>query len=570
MSEPTREERAEWESIKAACNLGRPRRFIERYLWIKDVDGQIVPMKLLPLQEWLDQQLFGPLPSYYEPMTAVYVKPRDAGATTYCLAAAFAFRVCVYGFAASSIIDTEDKVKHILAPADDLFDKNLPEWLKPQKGHWDLGLREYIFRDTATGLTTMSSMAFASAGSVNALRGPRPKMIIEHERFYYDRGTGPAHDHAVNGAKTKGTWHISEGTPFTPDGGGYASYQSIKAGTDSGKALFRTHFHKPDAVLGPNDPGVRPVDREEIRQTGTLTLTPEEIILSSLFVDSPPKVMARILWKRSKVQQYVNAEDGDPLRGKNAFLRDDPKDDVSCWLMAGEAQFNPDVLLALERGCKGPIEDNTVAGFRTRLWCYMEPGHVYFLGLDFASNRVGARDRSAGEMLDCNTGEWMGEIFGKGDPRELVRQAVVLCRRFGGGSLTVDQLRQESRVSLGPSLPTGAVGPLLIPETNSLGMETADIAREDLEYGNVYRRPARKAENTETEHYRRRDWGWWQDEKSRMREISAVRAGVNGGRLWTRNKDLIAAWRAWDPTVDPHLPDRMSACGLTAAVLEEK
>lgn len=541
---PSGAELAEWDAAVKACREGDPRRFIESFLWIKDVDKRLVRFKLTKLQEDAYRETFGKLKDFTTPMTVVYVKPRDAKSTTLWMACAFAFRVCVPGFDAGMGIDVEAKISVALVPIDDGFYDNLPWWGKPVKGHWDNGFREFVY--SKDGQTLKSSMEFFSARSQSTGRSKRWKMRILSEHAYNDPTLERGYMQGMIGSKTENAWDIKESTPFRPSGDFYQSYRSIIDGTSPGVAIFRTWLDKPEARLHPKHPSVRPVDRREIEETGGLTYTEDErTVLEMLRNDGVPS-LERILSRRRKIGEYTQAEDGDPKRGRAAFLRDEPENDISCWLTSGNPQFDQDIIDALIRQAKPPILDTESEGLRTRIWRHPVPGEQYIVPADFSTGQ--SKDSTAIYALCVGSGEYVAEIHGKAFMRIGVAQGAKLARVYNNALWT--------------------------PETNYIGAETADIAVKDLEYRDyTYRRPARPGENMDTEHYRNRRWGWDTSGGvggSRARMLSALRAGFNSGRLWTRNEALVRDLQAFDPDIDEHLRDRQAGAAIGAAVLEER
>ncbi len=553
--EATKEELAEWKAAEAECRGGHPRRFIESFLWIKDVDKHPVPMKLHPLQVAAYNATFGRPPEafdFYTAMEVVEVKPRDAKSTTLWMACGFAFRVCIPGIDVGMAIDVDDKIARVLAPIDDFFYENLPPWLRPKQDKWDVHFRQFIFKEG--GRTTWSSMEFVSSLSENAARSGRCKLWILSEEAYNDPNVEPKHIEALNGSMTENAWRIKESTPNKPAGDFYQTYRDVRSGEAAGIALFFTWFDKPEAFLEPHHPSVRPVDRREIEETGGLAYTEDERTVIRLFHPDGVKPLHRILWRRRKLGDYTRASDGDPKRGRAAFLRDNPENDVDCWFSSANSQFDADVISAMIRNARAPILDTASDGLRTRIWKHPVPGEKYIVPADFSTGK--SKDSTAIFALSIGSGEYVAEIHGKAFVRKGVAQGWHLAGIYNDG------------------LRTG----LWTPETNFIGSETADIAVKDLPAPDglakdVYRRPPHRGENTDTEHFRKRPWGWDTGggaSGSRQRMLSALTAGINSGRLWTRNEAQIRDWQAFDPDSDEHLRDRNASGAIGAAVLEEK
>ena len=287
----TQADQAELLGAVGACRAGKPREFMERYMHIRDEDQALVLLRFEENQEEYYGRTFGQLGSVREPMLVHVLKARKAYSTTFWHMSAFSFMCCWPGFIVNSVIDSDKNLRTILTMIDVAYD-NMPEWMRPRKGHWDTELRELEF-ESPDGRRITSIMTFSSARSRNFGRGGTPKMVIQSEKPYYEATFDEDLDAALRQALPKNGWMVWEGTPRGTQNSFYQQFRAIQEGA-AGVSIIRYWFQKRGNALAAGDFGVHRDNRGELR------LTEAEVEVAARFPDDGVPVQDRIRWRREK------------------------------------------------------------------------------------------------------------------------------------------------------------------------------------------------------------------------------------------------------------------------------
>jgi hypothetical protein len=545
---PTDEEQAILKRAVDECRAGNPRLFMESFLKIRDNEGTLVPMILLENQVYYNDETFATLYDYYEGFERLTVKHRDAFSTTYWHGAAFAFQYCVAGFVCASIIDSERKFKDVILPMMDTFAENIPAWMwtTPARGHWDTEMREIIHRGT-DGSQLSSIMTFSSARTKNFARGGRPKMVIQSEKAAYEASYERELDVGLRGAIGETTWMVYESTPAGIGNGFHTKFKSIEAGTApiNAKILSRLWWDRRDHFLKPDSTSIRQVDAAEIRDTGSMVLTPEEMVLSSSFPDDGIPDLWRFLWRRWKVQGFTDDSRSDVERGKGIFLQEYPENLIDCWYNVANPSLPRERLRELSDQCSRPIEELfPEPGVKLQIWEKPATGRPYVMGFDPAEGVTGG-DLLAAQVIDAMTGKHVAQMWGLAN-----------VTRFTGA---VVRLGEEYNAAL------------LIIERNGNGL-AAILESQRLRYPNLYKPRPKMKQTIRGEiaiEENSKKTGVWSDPSTRSIAHDAAWNGLYDGSLVTPSTLLVQDMLEYNPDAD-HVPDRFSAFMWAAYALRER
>lgn len=121
----------------------------------------------------------------------------------------------------------------------------------------------------------------------------------------------------------------------------------------------------------------------------------------------------QIAWRRFKIKQ----------KGRSSFLEEHPEDDITCFLLSGEAVMDLELLSLLKDKCLPAIKapNKHIKIFKERI-----PGHTYVIGADTAEGLVG-KDYSAAVVLDKNTREQVATLRGHMKPKVFAEKLVELA-----------------------------------------------------------------------------------------------------------------------------------------------
>ncbi len=549
---PSEEELREYVASIREAQQGHPLRYMRNYLRIQDEHTKVIRFDPVENQLYFNALTFGVITNFDTPFEAYVLKDRKARSTTLWVLAAVAFLLTVPGFHTLIVADSDDTFRAIDLMID-LAYNNLPAWIRERlpKKHWEAATYREVEHSGKSG-TASSTIHMSSSRSPHSGTGFTIKMVIFSEMGKYREPWASSLFRSVNNSLPPFAWVIKESTPEGTGNHFHSDFQAIKSGESSAIYLFRTWMHNPENRLPLNSPLARPQDKGVILtgQAGGLIGEEKEgwiaQTLRDTFGESDRQIEDRLRWRRWKISQAIRDAKGNQIAGYAAYLQEHAEDDVSVWQNFTNPQFDTQVLGRAQESVKRPVVPETqFGGLTLRIWQRSQPGHVYAAGLDFASGK--SRDRTALEILDCSTGIFVAELYGKDSVRAAVKTA---CQ------VLISQYADPGRLP-----------PMLAPEYTGLGSDAPDIARTDLGYSNVYRRPVKKSENPEGVAQFRR-YGWSTDISTRSVMLTDFQADFNAGAITIWNDDLLREMSGYDPDIDDHFGDRMAAAMIAWQIRE--
>ena len=537
----------EYDKALQELYAGRPRYFIEHFLWIRNLEGRLVRMALTSNQAYYDDETFAQLGSFDEAMHVLVAKDRKAESTSFWVAAAFAFASRIPLFDALIIADSDDTAQFELSMTD-VFYNNLPKALQTPKKHWDQSFREFKFLDEHGNEKYTSSITVSSSRSPNFGRGRTPKMVVYSEMAHYARNFERRVLTSIGDSMGPSAWVIKESTPYGSRGQFYEDYKSIRDGKIAGKILRRYWFLNSKNMYPPGHKLIRPIDVDGI------TRTEEELLLCEKFPDDGVDPIARILWRRSKRQEAIQRSSGDEEVGVALFSQEHAEDSLGMW---SGAEFSPirivrrtEMVNSCRPSLSGEHGDMVKPGFYQRVWEHKRLGGVYVGILDPAKGSASS-DPTAFGVFNAVTGEVVAEIFGRTPLPDAVDACLTLLARYQMGGL-----------------------PMFVPETNALG---ADVPEWAFRWGwprdRVWRVPIKPTQNPLNPLVYNRSYGFETGATySKAAMMGEFFKQVNEGRIIAYGMEIVQDWASYgeeEMKAGLHTPDR-SIWGAIFSVLREQ
>lgn len=550
----------EFIAITDEVRAGRPRRYIESFLKVRDLEGRLVPFRFKENQEYYYQETFSKLKSYNEGFWAYVVKDRKALSTSFWGACCFSFLANVPGFNGVIIGALDEHAAQVLDLFDVFYD-NLPEakdeagqyLYRPVKTHWDQSLREFGFGVFSAGgfeVRSRSSVMISTSRSTTFGLGRTPKMIwfIEKSRFSQEH-EGKLMSAVLNSVTGVPHWRIDDTTPNGTKNGHYQDFRSIKAGDVGAIYLFRRWFDNPSNRYEVSDPAVLPRDRREMERAGVLKYLDEERRLILEFPQDGVKAHERILWRRQKMAEAIRNALGNEIEGRMGFLQEHVENDTDCWSDIGNPQFDVYMLRRMADSCVLPLSAEKVQemglgvvpapGLELRVWQLPYAAGRYYGGMDLAKGQVSG-DASCLEVFDARSGTFVAELWGR--PR--------LSVALTSGAKVMEKYNMG----------------VFAPEATGLGEGAVDSFR-DYGYPRLYYRENKSGlSQGRMDRLSDRSWGWQTSGPSKSRMISDFQDAVAEGRISIPNIDLVREIQQWNPQEDKHTADRVMAAMISYAV----
>ncbi len=549
--------------LLAELMLGNARPYIELLFKIKAVNGALVPMKFLPLQVKYQEAMFGGGWKPGQPRDGTWAKARKATVSAWATATDAAYFFGMPGFDVA-VIANSDKTLAPLSSMVDTFYENMPVEARPQiyKQKWGTEMRQVCFVDPGTGETIINTMVMSSSNSPNFGRGYTIRIVhLDELAFFVNEFDDAALQNSVGG---NAIWfRIS-----TANGQDKRFYPAVQAAkkreVHSQVYIFFEWWQNPENWYGEEDENRRSEDWGKTLTPGEAEGLPFELVRDeALIVERFPERegMSReraaggyLAFRRRKLADALKNKAGDSRAAQSAFFQEYPEDDVrpfqnlinpifDSFLLDSQLQFAKTLPALSVEGVPA-----FRGGMRFRAFRRPVPGHSYAGGLDYSAMK--GRDAAAMPVKDLTTGEYVAEIYGN------------------QGSSVPDV------TAYGVQVMTAYNYGLLIPETNNMGRTQGNFARYDLGYENVYRRPAKAAEDPLGRAFLTREWGFETGEQSRKDMIVAGMAHYNAGDIRILIPELALDMQSWNPEqiregVDgtkKHFPDRLSGFFLIEVV----
>lgn len=388
--------------------------YIEKYLYIKTKDKELIPLPFNPIQSmyWGDKT-----------KRDIILKPRQLGFTTLKVAEYFERIINEKNVTAVIIAHNNDSTQKIFASVQLMYE-NLPEEKKLQLND-GMNKPKYGNRKEFYFVSNNSRISVGTAGNTSFGRGDTINYLHCSEVAFWpnpeELTTGLFQAVPYDGEICLETTANGVGNYF------YRTYQEAK--TD--KSIWTNHFYRwfdhPEYKL-PLDAGEESnihLDIEEERLIEIYNLT-----------------LGQIKWRRWKISEMP---DKDGLSKEDMFKQEYPEDEMSCFLTSGRPVFDIKKLMAIRKRLENNInyEEYTIdhaaeieyklneiddeyeidfssfinKQYKGELKVYEEPIEdlEYVIGSDVAEGKDGG-DYSVSIVIEKETGRQVAELHGHWEP----------------------------------------------------------------------------------------------------------------------------------------------------------
>jgi len=382
-------EETEW--CIAETQAGRPRPFIEKFLWIRDEQDRLVPLRYNRIQADYDQRASS---------RNIKVKPRKIGFTTQEMAEMYAYAVTMPNFQGIALTYDAEETNYLFGMIH-LFHEMLSPALRPKTSS-----------HTATGINfeaSNSRIEVQTAGGGRKGRGRTPSRVLIDELAQYDeRVQDDIWTAIVNSTPISATISAQS----TPKGIGNKFHSEFVRAVD-GQSRWEYFFYpwmwlSDKHSLQHDSPDVRPEDR------GAINYTEEEHDLVLGWNREHPENPIgedNVRWRRMKISE-------DP----DSFRQEFPEDSISCFLATTETVFPTEELNRLVGRATNPIDTRLSGSWK--IWRRPEAGRRYVIGVDCANGIVGGDNSSAViGTVDGRVDAVVAGIYGQTEMAQIVYNA---------------------------------------------------------------------------------------------------------------------------------------------------
>jgi hypothetical protein len=356
------------------------RKALSTLLEIDNKERELVPLTLNPIQNDIVVN---------SSARDVYVKPAQIGFTSIIVADFYLDNITFNGTVSVIISYDEFSAKRQILKAKRYHQsllKRIPTI--PKLDH--KSATELSWEDPATNF--YSTMYIFSAGSYMLGRGEAIHNLLLDEYAFWPVGTHETvFASAVQrvplklGTKVRiGSTANGEDNPF------HEIYKAAKEGTAYGKSVYMPHFYPwfihPEYVMWPDDPFCLDGDDADI----LTNIKPDEVKLLKLFADvyhfPLDLAMAKLRWRRYKKSEAASMHRSG--RTVLIFEQENPEDDETCFITAGDQAYNGDIVTEKLRNCTPPSIAKNIVDAKTGLaatleiWHDKEEGFGYVVGID--------------------------------------------------------------------------------------------------------------------------------------------------------------------------------------------
>lgn len=371
-----------------------PVQYIETFLFVKNKDAQIVPLRLNPIQRRLAR---------LETKRNIKLKGRQAGMSTWELAKRFYRLATTPNWTIVTVAHVDDVAEKLLETIK-LFYECLPPEVKPIAGKNTSS--ELYFSELNSRYTVYTAKGFAPA------RGTTINDAHLSEAAWYDNPRK-----ITNGLMqsiTKDAYVDIESTANGAGGYFFNQYKESIAGDTSYKPFFFTWF---------DDPEYRFSDK----QARTMNVDPD------MALDDEEKKLVTV---HGLTKQQINWRRWKKRELKDDFAQEYPEDDDSCFLISGRTYFDKaSVKRAKLIGERQPVRVEDNGGLKV----YAEPQlHRYIIGADVAEG-LATGDYSTASVLDLSTGDEVATLHGHWNEHDFAVRLRDLSKRYNGALLGVER-----------------------------------------------------------------------------------------------------------------------------------
>ena len=449
-------------------------------LVIRTKAAQLVPFEFNFAQRYVHDKLSAQLKETGR-VRAIILKARQEGISTYAGARNYR-RINLYENQNALVIADLRKRGSTLFKIYELFDRKLPDWLKPQKRYQRKGWT--LHYDTPEGEGMNSMLTVETAMDTAAGRGDTIQSVHCSELAFWDNPEEPW-TALMNAVPDMASEVIIESTANGVGNLFHTIWTDAEAGESSFIPIFLPWWiHEEYTVLLSTE------RQEKI----TETLTPWEKKAMEVGFEWESEfhtlTLGQVAWRRQTIKDKLNNDE-------NLFKQEYPSTAREAFLVSGNCFFDEEILLEYEEQCVEPKRYSIgwkgaavrrVEKFRgdLRMWKppTLEGEYVIFAdtatgkksgtreGVYAANREQGGRDFSAAAVFDVKKQEYVACLHGRIPPEDFASQVAALGFFYS---------------SPAPRRRSGRLPALLGVERNhSSGETVVRLLKDDIKYPNLY------------------------------------------------------------------------------------
>lgn len=431
---------------------------------------------------------------------AIILKARQEGISTYVAARNYR-RVQLYENQRALVIADQRKRGQVLFGIYEMFDRRIPDWIKPEKRWQRSGWRLHYDNPHGTGLN--SELSVETAMDAAAGRGSTVQAVHASELGFWENPE-EVWISLMQAVPDFGSEVIIESTANGVGNFFHQMWEDAVAGDSSFLPIFLPWWIHEEYRLA-----LSPEEKKQLRREldpwektahteGFEWEQPDDVVPTEFASGATWNVatqtwtlsLEQLAWRRMVIR--------DKLRGDlNGFRQEYPSTAREAFLVSGDMFFDEDALLWYEQAAARPRKRQTIrwhlngayrrddSNGELRVWQRRQKDHEYVIFADtasgkkageresiFASDREqGGRDFSAAWVYDKTKGQYVAKLHGRIPPEAFAQKLMALGYTYA-----------SSNKRSGREVPA-----LLGVERNHKSGETVvRILKDDLRYPNLY------------------------------------------------------------------------------------
>ncbi len=401
-------------------------RYIERFLWIRDKRGKVIPFILNPAQRIYKAEKRKAIIAG-KPRKFLTLKYRRGGITTLEQAENFSVIATQSNQEVASIAQDDATTEKIFRIANLFYDRLPENWrpkrLAPRPNKHELNF--YLLN---------SLFHIGTAGNLNFGRGLTFQRVHGSEVARWGKGKQKLNFWAIEDLIAGLTEACSEGEivlETTAKGLGgwfHRTWVDAKRGENDWTPIFLAWFKDPTNIV-PFDKPVCNCCGKTYTQYKTpaehqavflASLTDEEKDVIGLYGLSPEQIH----WRRLKKNSM-----------KGLFLQEYPEDDATAFIVSGICKFDVDIIRDLMKHCPPALEERD--GGHYVIWKRPEAGRSYVIGADVGEG-LPTSDFSYAGILDRESCEQVAKIWGRWKPEEFAKKIAGAGGEYNRAEIAVE------------------------------------------------------------------------------------------------------------------------------------
>lgn len=379
-----------------------PIDYTEKLLWIRSLQGNVIPLYLNSVQRYAERQKQSAIKQGRPPHFLI-LKHRRGGITTWEQAKSFHLCASNFGQYCLTLAHDSESTQKIFDIAQLYYD-TIPAEYKPSRQSQNK--RELSFDKLGSKfyIGTAGSVAFGRGQTLQRLHGSEVA-FWPHEKG--DDGKDRPTNLIAGLLEACSGEVVFESTPNGRQGFFYHEWQRAKNNNSVFTPIFIPWW-------------IDSRNKVKLNAGETLVYSDEESELVSKYTLSPEQIKFRRLKQNTL---------------KGLFLQEYPENDVSCFITSSYSFFNIQTILKLVDRCKEPIvtkDDGSI-----RIWENPIANKQYIAGGDVGEG-LPTGDYSGIGIIEKESGRQVADLHGRWRPEIFAKKAADLCLYYNKALLAIE------------------------------------------------------------------------------------------------------------------------------------